>query len=65
MCTELKEHPLVLEPEELEASSAGTLFLLRDRFFGNPTVRWGVRVHTPAVRCAGLGGVALALRFTV
>ena len=47
----LKEQPLVVTPALLESAGGSTLYLLHDEYFGNPVVRWGVRLHTPTIRC--------------
>ena len=48
----LLPQPDVLVPETLAVTPGDTLLLLQDRYFGNPVVRWNVRMHTPAIRYA-------------
>jgi len=48
--TALLPHPLVLAPQALEAAPGASVLFLPDCFFGNPTVRWSVRMHSELAR---------------
>jgi hypothetical protein len=50
--TELQPLPLTVTPLALAPGGPNSLYVLPDTHFGNPVVRWTVRMHSPAIRCA-------------